>query len=307
MKVFITSIVYFIFCITCSAQKTNENDLQNIKKHLIAITKTKKARNYKNVKTLNFVAAYIKKEFAKVCDSSEYQNFKVGNNIYKNVIGSLGTENKERIIIGAHYDVCGDSEGADDNASGVVGLLELARLLSKENLKYRIDFVGYSLEEPPFFRTAQMGSYIHAKYLVDKKVPVKGMISLETIGFFSDKRYSQKFPIQGMEKIYGNVGNFITVVQNDKNEAFSNQIDNLMKSEKLISTKSFKGNSRLPGVDFSDHLNYWKHNFEAVMITNTAFYRNKNYHTNSDKLDTLDLEKMSLVIKQLFHCIQKIN
>ncbi|PQJ79240.1 M28 family peptidase [Polaribacter porphyrae] len=307
MKIFFTSIAYFIFCITCNAQKTNENDLQRIKKHFIAITKTEKARNYKNVKTLNFVANYIKKELTKVCDSVAYQNFNVDNTIYKNAIGSLGTENKERIIIGAHYDVCGDSEGADDNASGVVGLLELARLLSKENLKYRIDFVGYSLEEPPFFRTKQMGSYIHAKYLVDKKILVKGMISLETIGFFSDKKGSQRFPIMGMEKIYGNIGSFITVVQNDKNEIFSNQIDYLMKSEQLINTKSFKGSSRLPGVDFSDHLNYWKHNFDAVMITNTAFYRNKNYHTSNDKLDTLDLEKMNLVIKQLFNVLKKIN
>ncbi|MCL4164784.1 UNVERIFIED_CONTAM: hypothetical protein GTU68_026779, partial [Idotea baltica] len=199
------------------------------------------------------------------------------------------------------------SEGADDNASGVVGLLELARLLSKEKLKYRIDFVAYSLEEPPFFRTKQMGSYIHANYLFKNKIDVKGMISLETIGFYSDEIGSQQFPIPAMKKIYGNIGNFITVVQNDKNEFFSEEINNLMKNENFIKTESFKGNPSISGVDFSDHLNYWNHNFAAVMITNTAFYRNKNYHTNKDKLETLDLEKMNLVIKQLYKAIKKIK
>lgn len=307
MKNLFLVVLMFIFCFKINAQKHQDTDIQRLKAHLSVITKTANPRNFKNVKTLNYVANYIKKEFNKVCDSVKYQNFNVDNTIYKNVIGSIGIENKERIIIGAHYDVCGDSEGADDNASGVVGLLELARLLSKEKLNYRIDFVAYSLEEPPFFRTKQMGSYIHANYLFKNKTSVKGMICLETIGFYSDKVGSQKFPIQEMEKIYGNVGDFITVVQNNKNEAFSNEINNLMKKENLIKTQSFKGDSFLPGVDFSDHLNYWKYNFEAVMITNTAFYRNKNYHTSNDRLETLDLQKMNLVIKQLCNTIKKFN
>ena len=306
MKYFLAiflSIIYFENYV----QTNQKTDIERIKTHLSVITKTEKPRNYKNLKTLNFVAHYIKEELKKICDSVNYQNFKVNKNIYKNVIGSIGLENKQRIIIGAHYDVCGDSEGADDNASGVVGLLELARLLSKEKLKYRIDFVAFSLEEPPFFRTKQMGSYMHANYLSKNKISVKGMISLETIGFYSDKIGSQQFPIKGMEKIYGNVGNFITVVQNNKNEVFSKQINDLMKNENLIKTQSFKGNSQVSGVDYSDHLNYWKHNFEAIMITNTAFYRNKNYHTNKDRLETLDLQKMNLVVQQLYRTIKKLK
>jgi hypothetical protein len=307
MKYIVAIFFFIVISCGCHSQTNQKNNISKIEKHLSVITKTEKSRNYKNLKTLNFVADYIKKELDKVCDSVINQNFKVNTTIYKNVIGSLGLEHKHRIIIGAHYDVCANSEGADDNASGVVGLLELARLLSKEKLNYRIDFVAYSLEEPPFFRTKQMGSYIHANYLSKNKIPVKGMICLETIGFYSDKIGSQKFPIKEMEKIYGNVGNFITVIQNNKNEPFSNQVNNLMKKKPLINTQSFKGTSSLPGVDFSDHLNYWKHDFEAVMITNTAFYRNKNYHTTRDKLETLDLEKMNLVIQQLYNTIKKIK
>ncbi len=284
-----------------------QTTLVRIQKDLATITKTENSRNYQHIKTLNSVANYIKSELDKVCDSVGYQTYMVNNTEYKNVIGSIGVKNKERIVIGAHYDVCDTSEGADDNASGVVGLLELARLLSKEKLQYRVDFVAYTLEEPPFFRTKQMGSYIHASYIKEHRIPLKGMICLESIGYFSEQENSQKFPVKGMEKIYGNKGDFITVVQNNKNGTFSAQITHLMKQQKLLNTKSFKGGSELSGVDFSDHLNYWKFNYDAVMITNTAFYRNKNYHTSKDQLKTLDLEKMSLVVKQLFKTIKQLK
>jgi len=283
------------------------NLINSIEKRLEIITKTDTPRNYKNVQTLNFVANYIKNELSKVCENSVYQNFTVNDTEYKNVIGSLGIEHKERIIIGAHYDVCGDSEGADDNASGVVGLLELAKKLSKEKLKYRIDFVAYSLEEPPFFRTEHMGSYIHAKDLYDKNIDIKGMLCLESIGYYSDKPNSQNFPIKEMSLKYGDKGDFITVVQNNNAEEFSNQVNVLMKQESLIKTASFKGDASLTGIDFSDHLNYWKFNYDATMITNTAFFRNKNYHTNGDVMKTLNLEKMSLVIEQVYQTIKKIE
>ena len=311
-------LLFLVFNFGCFHQKkvditkietpqVNKELVSSLKEKLKRITKTAKPRNYKNLATLNNIASYIKDELQKVCDSVAYQNFKVNDKDYKNVIGSLGTQNKERIIIGAHYDVCGDSEGADDNASGVVGLLELAKKLSKEELKYRIDFVAYTLEEPPFFRTKEMGSYMHAKDLFDKKIPVKGMLCLESIGYFNDAPNSQNFPVPAMHLKYGNKGDFITVVQNDKAKEFSSQIRTLMESDPLIKTASFKGNASLTGVDFSDHLNYWKFDFDAVMITNTAFFRNKNYHTDGDQMQTLDLEKMSLVIEQLYQTIKKIQ
>jgi len=306
-------LLLFIAITGCTHSKNKQRELlkpidtSQLKKDLIAITQTQKSRNYKNIKALDSVAYYIKTELNKVCDSVAYQKYSVNKNEYKNVIGSIGLQHKERIIIGAHYDVFGDSKGADDNASGVAGLLELARLLSKEKLKYRIDFVAYTLEEPPFFRTKQMGSYIHANYLFTAKIPVKGMICLETIGYYNDQPDSQEYPIKGMNLIYGNTGDFITVVQNENSGEFGSQLKNLMQEQNLISTKAFKGTSALSGVDFSDHLNYWNFNYKAVMITNTAFYRNKNYHKKSDILETLDLKKMNLVIEELYFAIKEID
>jgi len=145
---------------------------------------------------------------------TEIQEFWVGKNKYKNVICSIGPRDAERIIIGAHYDVYGNQPGADDNASGIAGVLELARLFKQRNpeLKHRIDFIAYTLEESPFFKTEFMGSAIHAKSLFEARVKVKVMICLEMIGFYSDKSYSQHFPNLLLSYLYPSKGNFILVV-----------------------------------------------------------------------------------------------
>lgn len=277
----------------------NAQDLTRIQKDLKAITQLNQPRNYQNMASLNTVAQYLKEELSTVCDSTVFQTYKVQNNEYKNVIGSIGLDRPERIIIGAHYDVFGNSDGADDNGSGVVGLLELARMLSEENLNYRIDFVFYTLEEPPFFRTKSMGSYIHAKSLHDKHIDVKGMICLESIGYFCDQPNSQQYPVKEMALTFGTVGNYISVVQNDQKELFSTEISNLMRKLNYLPTIPVAAPSSMTGIDFSDHLNYWKFGYETLMITNTAFYRNKHYHTAEDRIETLDLTRLSLVVKQL--------
>ncbi len=313
-KLLFILIIIFNSCTFSQKKEKNTNTTSYTKQELKIvqdleqITNTAKPRNYKNIETLNKVANYIKKELTKVSDTAFFQSYKVENNTYKNVIASIGTQHKERIVIGAHYDVFGNSDGADDNASGVAGMLQLARLLSKhKELKYRIDFVAYTLEEPPFFRTEKMGSFIHAKSLFDKNISVKGMICLETIGYYSSKTDSQEYPIKEMKHLYGTKGDFVSVIQNEKAKRFSNQLTESMKSGNKIKTISFKGSSSVQGVDFSDHLNYWEFNYDAVMITNTAFFRNKNYHTSNDKLETLDVRKMSLVIQQLYTSIVNLD
>lgn len=267
-----------------------------IKQHLTALTKTNGFRTYKNMEQLNKTANYIKTVFSKYTDSVYIQAYEVNGVTYKNVICSFGTENPQRIIVGAHYDVCDDQEGADDNATGVVGLLELSRLLKDKKLKHRIDLVAYTLEEPPYFRTAYMGSYIHAKSLIDSKTNVLGMVSLEMIGYFKDEKKTQSYPIGALALIYGNKGNYITLVKKFAAGRFTRKFCRKYKSTKSIKTKKFSGPRALPGIDFSDHLNYWKFGYSALMITDTAFYRNKNYHESTDTMETLDVYRMAKVI-----------
>jgi hypothetical protein len=309
-RTIILSIIIFIsFQGSCGSDRESKtySDKLRIGRDLQVITKTQKSRNYLNIETLNSVAQYVFDELSKTCDTVYYQPFTVNGIEYKNVIGTIGLKIKERIIVGAHYDVAGDQEGADDNASGIAGLLELARLLSKDSLGNRIDFVAYSLEEPPFFRTEQMGSFIHAKSLFDNKVAIRGMICLEMIGYFNENKNSQDYPVGFLRMLYGNRGDYITVVQKFGNGKFGRQICRKMKTQGLIKTKSFRSFKSIPGVDFSDHMNYWKFDYDAVMITNTAFYRNKNYHQVTDKMETLNLEKMVNVIDEVYLSLKQMK
>ncbi len=301
---YLLTLIFLLVTTHCFA--TPASDTTIIKSHLTAITKTLHFRNYKNIAQLNKTAEYISTVFQQYSDSIRIQEYAVNGQIYKNVICSFGTENKKRIIIGAHYDVCGDQEGADDNASGIAGLLELCRLLQGQKLKQRVDLVAYTLEEPPYFRTEYMGSYVHAKALADNKTEVYGMISLEMIGYFKDEKKSQSYPVGLLSLFYGNKGNYITLVKKLGAGQFARSFCRKYKSAKSIRTKTFTAPPSLPGIDFSDHLNYWKFGFSALMITDTSFFRNKNYHEPTDTILTLDIKRMAQVIDGIFNTIMTL-
>lgn len=235
------------------------------------------------------------------------QAYFVAGKKYKNIIYSTGAAHTRRLIIGAHYDVCGKQPGADDNASGVAGLLELARLLEHEVLPYRIDFVAYTLEEPPYFRSEYMGSFIHAQSLQAEQANVIGMVSLEMIGYFSDARKSQDYPIAPMKLLYGSRGNYLALVQKFGNGSFGRQFKRLYKAEAPLRVKSLRAPAAVPGIDFSDHLNYWRFGYSALMLTDTSFYRNKNYHQPTDTWDTLNLPKMAQVVEGVYKTVLRLR
>lgn len=304
-------IVFFLFVLIPISLNAKDNeryaDTLLIHEHLTNITKTEESRDFENYKTLNSVAEYIHSDLSKYCDTVFYQVFHTpdeffdtGNNEYKNVIARIGPKDKPKIIVGAHYDVCGNQEGADDNASGIVGLLELARLLKDVELNYQLEIVAYTLEEPPFFRTDYMGSAIHAKSIYENEEEIIGMVCLEMIGYFSDEKNSQRYPLKILKMFYGGKGDYITIVQRFGNGKFGRKFKRKIKRKKCVKTKSFKGPAHLQGIDFSDHLNYWKYDYSAVLVTNTGFFRNGNYHKETDVMETLDLNRMALVIDEVF-------
>ncbi len=301
MKFILSILLSLVFTNHLIAQKA---DTSIINKHLTRITQTELPRNYKNIPTLNTVADYIYQEFSKYADTTYFQQFLDDEkNSFKNVIAVLGPKNAPTIVLGAHYDVCGEQAGADDNASGVVGILELARLLKGKKLNYRIELVAYTLEEPPYFRSDYMGSYIHAKSLADTKREVFGMVSVEMIGYFSNIKNSQEYPISFLSLIYGNKGNYITLVNKLQKGKFARKFTRTFKHKSEIRTKRFFGPENLVGVDFSDHLNYWRFNFSALMLTDTSFYRNKNYHEKTDTIETLNIPAMAKVIDSMVNTL----
>ncbi|MBK7884018.1 MAG: M28 family peptidase [Chitinophagaceae bacterium] len=282
-------------------------DTAIIKTHLTTITKNNGYRTHDNIALLNSTAEYIYNEFKQHADTVYYQEYSANGQVYKNVICSFGIKNSKSIIVGAHYDVCDKQEGADDNASGIVGLLELSRLLKNKKLNYKIDLVAFTLEEPPYFRTKLMGSYIHAKSLIDNKTNVHGMISLEMIGYFKDAKKTQTYPLGILKVLYGSRGNYITLVKKFGAGNFVRQFAKQFKKTKFIKTKKFTGPAYLPGIDFSDHLNYWLFGINALMITDTSFYRNKNYHETTDTLETLDIGRMAKVIDGVFEALLNLK
>jgi hypothetical protein len=254
-------------------------------------------RNYEHPISMIKSADFILQKFREYGLNTEEQKFTVSGKIYRNIIAYAGPRNASRLIIGAHYDVCGSQPGADDNASAVAGLLEIARFAKTHEsaLPCRVDFVAYALEEPPFFGTVNMGSYIHAESLRKDNVNIKGMICLEMIGFFTDKKNSQSYPLGILKLFYPSTGNFIGIVSNCGSSSFANQVDRHV-SRSSIKVSMLKAPSFIHGLDFSDHRNYWKFGYDAVMVTDTAFYRNTNYHQDTDTIDTLDFNKMREVV-----------
>lgn len=202
------------------------------------------------------------------------------------------------LVIGAHYDTVSRSPGADDNASGIAGLMELARLLA-DSPPTGLRLVAFCPEEPPAYRTKRMGSYVYAASLKEANVKLKGMICLEMIGYFTDTAGSQSYPLPFMNTIYPKEGNFIAIVGNLMSAKWTRQVKNTFKSGTDLPVESLNAPAIMVGIDFSDHWSFNKLGYRAVMVTDTAFYRNPHYHLPSDLPDTLDYSKIAKVVDGL--------
>lgn len=264
--------------------------------HVMRLASSAPARSHGHPAVLDAAARYIETELKRHTKDVTAQRYDVKGISYRNVIAHFGPDTPDIIVIGAHYDVAGDQPGADDNASGVAGLIELARHLSGKPLNRRVELVAYTLEEPPYFRTPQMGSAVHAASLRATSKRVSLMLSLECIGYFSDEPESQKLLTALMRAVYPSTGNFIAVVGNYADSALSRRVKRTMQTATQLPVFSINAPAFMVGIDFSDHLNYWNEGFVGLMVTDTAFYRNEAYHTEDDTPERLDYQKMAEVV-----------
>ncbi|MDG1429329.1 MAG: M28 family peptidase [Crocinitomicaceae bacterium] len=299
------NIFLVVFSMTSGLMASAQTIPGVIETQLDALINREGYRTYDDTVTLNAVRDYIVDEFSTHADVTYRQDYLVNGVTYSNVIALVGDTTLPRIIVGAHYDVCENQHGADDNGTGVVGLFQaLEQLKDYSSEDYCIEFVAYTLEEPPFFRTTKMGSYIHAKSLHARGIEVHGMLSLEMIGYFSTEKKSQHYPIGILKLFYGGKGDYITVVRKMNKGKFARKFSRKYKHSKTIKTKKFTAPQSLPGIDFSDHLNYWALGYDAIMLTDTAFFRNANYHQGTDTIDTIDFDRMAKVIDGLVNTLE---
>lgn len=280
---------------------------ERLRSHVEFLSVDLRPRSVSHPENLERAAAYIATSFRSAGARTSLQQFTARGASYSNVIGEFGPADGTApvLVVGAHYDAFSDTgtlPGADDNASGVAGLLELARLLGTEKLDRPVMLVAYANEEPPFFGSDQMGSAIHANQLAASGRRVNGMICLEMIGYFAVK---QQWPNRLFALIYPSRGDFIGVVGGWSDRRLARAVKKSIAASGGVRVVSFSGFRETS--DASDQRNYWPHGWPAVMVTDTAFLRNPNYHTMRDTADTLDYSKMAAVVDGLLNAVVTIT
>ncbi|HVO66729.1 MAG TPA: M28 family peptidase [Syntrophales bacterium] len=237
------------------------------------------------------------------------QTFIYNGREYSNIIVSMtGSKSPaETVIIGAHYDTVYGTPGADDNASAVAVLLEICRISKNFSPARTLKLIFFVIEEPPVFRSKYMGSYVYAAEAKARNENIKSMICLEMLGYYADKKGGQSFPLPLMNMVYPSTPNFIAIVGNMSSRDLVEKVKKSLRESSSIHIETLSTVSFIPGVDFSDHRSFWKMGYPAVMITDTAFYRNPNYHAQTDSIDTLNFDKMNDLLNGLLNVVRNLT
>jgi hypothetical protein len=248
---------------------------------------------------------YVTSELRAIGLEPVRETFQVGAAEVANVVAERrGSRRPEEIVlVGAHYDAVGGVPGADDNASGVAALIEIARLLPP--LARTVRFVAFVNEEPPYFQTDAMGSLVHAKRSHDRGDRITAMISLESVGYFSTLPKSQVYP-PPFSWFYPDRGDFIAFVGDLSSRSLVRSAVGTFRETAAFPAEGVASPSFIPGIGWSDQWAFWQHGYPAIMVTDTAPFRNPNYHTMNDRPGTIDYDRMTRVVKGLVRVIERL-
>lgn len=262
-------------------------------------------RSTDNPPGLRCAADYIQAAFLDTGADVAVQSFQARGSTYSNVVARFGPIGAGLTIVGAHYDsmgLFGANPGADDNASGVAGLLELARLLGETPPPSEVELVAYANEEPPFFGTPHMGSAVHARSLGAAGREPEAMICLEMIGYFTPR---QPWPSVLHRLLYPTRGHFIGIVGRLDDRHLARRLKRAFRGATAVPAYSLSGPRWMANLDASDHRSYWAEGWPAVMVTDTAFLRNPHYHAPGDTPETLDYERMAGVVDGVMNAVSR--
>jgi Zn-dependent M28 family amino/carboxypeptidase len=246
---------------------------------------------------LEAAAAYIERSFAAAGCRTRRQTFVVDGVRCANIEGEIpGTSGaNELVIVGAHYDSVDEGPGADDNASGVAALLEISRRFAGRRPARTIRLVAFVNEEPPYFKTEDMGSWRYAEELQQKHANVAAMLSLEAIGYFADGDGTQQYP-PPLSALYPSRGDFIALVGNLASLPLVRRCSATFRRHTPFPSEGAALPELIAAVGWSDQWSFWRHGWKALMISDTALFRNPHYHRPSDLPDTLDYDRMARVV-----------
>lgn len=254
-------------------------------------------RNLTNPGSLAKSAEYISGKFRQLGLPLREDSYSVNGNVVVNVEAELkGTIRPDQIVIvGAHYDSVPGSPGANDNASGVAAMLEVARLLRDAKPGQTVRFVAFTNEEPPWFLGEIMGSLVYARRIKERGDNVVAMLSLETIGYYSDEKKSQQYPAP-FSAFYPDTGNFIGFVSDIGSRELLRRAIKTFRETTKFPSEGLAAPAGTPGVGWSDHWSFWQVGYPAIMLTDTAPFRYPHYHESSDTPDKIDYDRMARVV-----------
>lgn len=261
-----------------------------LRKHVAAVASAE--HNTRTPKSLEAAARYIEAELRAAGYAVRAQSYDSGDGVVRNLEAVRAGREPRAIVIGAHYDSVFGPTGANDNGSGVAALLELARAFAGAKPRHTLRFVFFANEEPPYFATAAMGSRIYADELLDRGEALAAMFSLETIGYYSERPASQRYPFP-LGLFYPDRGDFVAFVANLASRALLHRALAAFRREARFPSEGIAAPAFIPGVDWSDQWSFWRRGVPAVMITDTAPYRYSHYHLPSDTPDKVDYERLA--------------
>ena len=256
-------------------------------------------RNVQRYDKLLAAADYIERTFAEAGLQVRREGYDVRGRRCDNIEVEIPGATRDIFVVGAHYDSVYNCPGANDNGSGVAALLALAKRFAGQQQERTLRFVAFPNEEPMHFQTQLMGSWVYANRCQQRNDPVAGMMSLETIGYYSQERGSQVYPVPGLGAIYPRTGNFIAFVGNIPSRALVRRAVGSFRKHASLPSEGTALPASIPGVGWSDHWAFWQHGYPGIMVTDTAPFRYPHYHRASDTPDKLEYDSMTRLVHGL--------
>jgi Zn-dependent M28 family amino/carboxypeptidase len=267
-------------------------------------------RHFQRRPALDATVRYLREQLAELGVPVVEHEFQASGQTFVNLEVTAAqagtTPEKGCIVVGAHYDTVPGTPGADDNGSGVAALLELVAELGTLRLERSLRFVFFPNEEPPFFPDAGMGSAAYAAHLRNAGQDVLVMLSLEMLGYYSDRAHSQKY-LPGMSLFYPDRGDFIGFVSNLRSRRQLRDVKRAFQESSAFPCESLAAPEWTVVVGLSDHRSFWREGYPALMVTDTAFMRNPHYHQATDTADTLDYERFAQVTLGLIAAVKRLG